>query len=97
MLQFANFIPLMQIAAPSCGTYFYKQFDWANLQQPSLGAWFQNTVCNEDGLIPNSYNFYKYGFINNNFMYNMSDTITLTAALLCIVTVYSVIRLLLPN
>lgn len=65
MLQFINLIPVMSLIMPSCGLYFYKVYDWFNLQDASIGSYVSQAICTEDfteDMKCPTYNFEKMGY-----------------------------------
>ena len=100
LLQFINLLPLLTIYIPSCSLYFFRAFDWANIESDSLAVWFRYGVC-LDGL-PNyleapTYNFEKMGYENKYFTDNFADAFTFVALICIIIPIVAIMAMLFPS
>jgi hypothetical protein len=100
--QSISLIPAMGLSLPSCATYMYQTYRWANLEEDSSATWFRYVICVNDcgdstASIPPTYSYIRAGFENTNILYNLADTITIVLLIFFIVIIVSLFAAILKN
>jgi hypothetical protein len=100
--QSISMIPAMGLSLPSCATYMYASYRWANLEGDSVATWFRHVICvkdcgNSTAPLPPTYSFIRAGFEYTNILYNLADTITIVLLLFILVIVVSLVATLMRN
>lgn len=95
VLQLINYMPLISLTLPSCALYFFRYYDWFNLQEVRLATFIDKVMCDDgvypEGMLAPTYNFEKMGFRSRYFLLNWRDTIVFITFLSMIIPFISIL------